>query len=277
LADISDNTKWFETDASNSQAPPDGWPEGMLPSTVNDTARSDRGALKRFYDHANATVVSGGSANAQTLAYAVAPTAYVTGDHYAFIVGGGLTPTGATTLSVNGLGAKNVVIGASALVGGEMQAGQVALVYYDGTSFQLIGARRIPAETYVTPANPAQTTDTTGVMMGLAATITPTTSGVIRIWISGNAQNGSVGDGCVIGIRYGTGAAPANGVALTGTALHAAATTSTATGDKVGFALASRVVGLTVGTAYWIDASLASAAGGAATIQNVSILALERG
>src|ERR1700674_3291039 len=31
--------KWSTTAASNSAAPPDGWPEGQAPSTVNDCAR----------------------------------------------------------------------------------------------------------------------------------------------------------------------------------------------------------------------------------------------
>ena len=53
MADLSDNTNWFETDASNNKAPPNGWPEGMMPSGVNDTARGDKGALKRFWDRIN--------------------------------------------------------------------------------------------------------------------------------------------------------------------------------------------------------------------------------
>ena len=53
MAELSDNTNWFETDASNNKAPPNGWPEGMMPSGVNDTARGDKGALKRFWDRIN--------------------------------------------------------------------------------------------------------------------------------------------------------------------------------------------------------------------------------
>lgn len=280
MVDISDNTKWNEADASNNAAPPAGFPENQLPSTVNDAARAVMGAVKRFYDHANATVVSGGSANVQTLTYTVAPTAYVAGDHYAFIVGGGLTPTGATTINVNGLGAKNVLIGTGALVGGEMQAGQVALVYYDGTSFQLIGARRLPAETSASLANPSATIDTTGVMMGFGATVTiaPTTSGIIRAWVTGNAQNGTVGDRCGMVIRFGTGSAPANGAALTGSTIgQGVVTTSTASGDSVGFSLVGRATGLTLGTTYWVDVALSSGGGGSASIANVSALVLERG
>lgn len=92
-------------------------------------------------------VTSGGTANAQTVTYSPAPSAYVTGALYSFIVGSGLTNTGATTLNVNGLGAKNIYIGALPLAGGELQAGTVAAVFYDGTEFQLLSSpgARTPA------------------------------------------------------------------------------------------------------------------------------------
>lgn len=281
MPDISSNTVFFEADASNVSGTDPSWPENMLPSKVNDSARALQGALKRFYDRVSATVVSGGTANAQTLTYTVAPTAYVTGDRYSFIVGGGLNNTGPTTLNVNGLGAKNIFTGATnALVGGEMQTGQAVDVVYDGTQFQLTNRRPIPAEVSQSLSNPTATTNTTGVMMGFGATvtITPTTSGIIRVWVSGNAQNGTIGDTCVSVIRFGTGAAPANGAALTGSTIgQAVTTTSTASGDKVGFALLGRTTGLTLGTTYWVDVALASGGGGSASIANVSAMILERG
>lgn len=49
--------------------------------------------------------------------------------------------TGAVTISVDGLGAKEIVIGASSpLSGGELVVGQIANIEYDGTRFQLIKA-----------------------------------------------------------------------------------------------------------------------------------------
>ena len=42
---------WSKTAASNNSTPPDGWPEGMNPSAVNDTAREMMAALRtRFED-----------------------------------------------------------------------------------------------------------------------------------------------------------------------------------------------------------------------------------
>lgn len=41
---------WSNTAANNNSAPPDGWPEGMSPAGVNDSAREMMKALKDFYD-----------------------------------------------------------------------------------------------------------------------------------------------------------------------------------------------------------------------------------
>lgn len=49
--------KWSTTAANNNATPPDGWPEGQAPSTVNDCARENMAAIKTalqdmdFFDH----------------------------------------------------------------------------------------------------------------------------------------------------------------------------------------------------------------------------------
>lgn len=50
---MSDISAWSVTDASNTAATPDGWPEGQAPSSVNDCGRAMMGAIKRWYDLAN--------------------------------------------------------------------------------------------------------------------------------------------------------------------------------------------------------------------------------
>lgn len=45
MADVS---TWSPNDAANNDAPPDGWPEGMPASAVNDTGRSTHGAVRRL-------------------------------------------------------------------------------------------------------------------------------------------------------------------------------------------------------------------------------------
>lgn len=130
---------WAESDGSNTSPPPDGAPAGMAANASEGVWRAIRGALKRWYNHANATVTSGGSANVQTLTYGTAPSAYVSGDGYVFKAG--FTNSGAATLNVNGLGAKAVQSLGAALVGSEIVSGRVAIVYYDGTNFQLVNSQ----------------------------------------------------------------------------------------------------------------------------------------
>jgi microcystin-dependent protein len=133
------SSAWSEVAASNTAAPPNGWPESMNPAMVDDTAREMMAALKRWYDHINPTITSGGSANAQTLTYTVAPAALVAGDRYSFIPG--FTNTGAASLNVNALGATPVqTAGGVALTGGEIAVGVVTEVWFDGTNFRIFAS-----------------------------------------------------------------------------------------------------------------------------------------
>lgn len=64
-------------------------------------------------------------------------TSYVAGMTLSFIPVA--TNTGAVTIDVDGLGAKNIYVGAATpMAGGELVAGQIAQVQYDGTRFQLM-------------------------------------------------------------------------------------------------------------------------------------------
>lgn len=131
-----------------------------------------------------------------------------------------------------------------------------------------------------TPSDPTGTTNGTGVMMGLTGAFTPTRSGKMQIIISGNITNNTAGDGAQTQIRYGTGTAPTNGAALTGTTAGALAKLINAliallvpgTGN---FACNAIVSGLTLNTAYWIDLSLARITGGTASISGISISIVE--
>jgi hypothetical protein len=127
---------WSETAASNNSATPNGWPEGMSYSAVNDCAREMMTALKRDWNRAHATVASGGTAAALTLTYTTAPPAYVQGMQFSFRVT--TTNTAAPTLNVNGLGAKSImgtnVSGLVALSAGDLVANTVALVQYDSVA-----------------------------------------------------------------------------------------------------------------------------------------------
>lgn len=136
MPEIGNSSVFSQTDSSNNTSTDPGWPEGMAPSRVNDAARALQGAITRDWNWKGPTVTSGGTANAQTLTYSVAPAAYYQGQIFAFIAGA--TNTGACTLNVNSLGAKNVYLGNAALTGGEILSGKVYVVAYDGTQFQMV-------------------------------------------------------------------------------------------------------------------------------------------
>src|SRR5574338_246180 len=129
-----------------------------------------------------------------------------------------------------------------------------------------------------TPPDPSATSSGTGVMMGLAGSITPSYSGIVMITISGDIDNNSSNSGAQVQIRYGTGTAPSNGAALSGTA--AGSTVNELNGGNQGvvrvpFYLNAIVRGLTVNTTYGIDVSLAAVSGGTARVRNISISAVE--
>jgi hypothetical protein len=89
----------------------------MMPSGVNDTARADKGALKRFWDRINPvqyiTPASGlFTFTTQNTAY---PTAYVNGELYTFSTS--LNSIGGDQFQVNSLGAKPILkVGAGGAV-----------------------------------------------------------------------------------------------------------------------------------------------------------------
>lgn len=87
----------------------------------------------------NSYVVAAGT-NTITAALSPAITAYTTGMQVVVVPAN--DNTGAATLNLNGLGAKAVkkFDGATALASGDLQAGQPALLVYDGTNFCLVNA-----------------------------------------------------------------------------------------------------------------------------------------
>jgi hypothetical protein len=55
---MTEVSAWNAVDASNSLTPPDGWPEGQQPSSVNDCGRMMMGALRREHDRITAQIGS---------------------------------------------------------------------------------------------------------------------------------------------------------------------------------------------------------------------------
>lgn len=124
---------YSQTPASNNSSPPDGAPEGMAPSEVNNTIRqmmaNQAGAFQCY--------TAGGSADAQTVTMDPALAAYSTKVRIAFIPVA--NNTGACTLNVNGLGAVSIKLANGSDPGaGSLNSSGVALVQHNGTNFILL-------------------------------------------------------------------------------------------------------------------------------------------
>jgi len=132
------------------------------------------------------------------------------------------------------------------------------------------------------PANPGSTASATLVMMGLGSTCTytPTGKGKVLVGVTGVYTNLTAAANVNIGPRYGTGTAPANGVAVTGTRFGGAADVecgSSLSPVTRPFAFTD-VLSLTAGTAYWFDLGLSTTnIADAADVLNVSMTFTEVG
>lgn len=138
---MSEIHTWDTTAANNNSAPPDGWPENMAYSAVNNCAREMMAALARDLRDRNGTLVSGGVAPAYTLTSNRTIATLADGLIMAFRAhanSGG----GAVTLNLNGLGARNLENPGPAPFGSypNITAGDIVLVVYDAaqTRWQLL-------------------------------------------------------------------------------------------------------------------------------------------
>lgn len=134
-----------------------------------------------------------------------------------------------------------------------------ALVTFTAADTQWLGqaARVAPVAAGFTPADPSETAGTSLGCMGLGSTckLTPAASGKVLVTVTGQAQSLTAAANITLGCRYGTGTAPSNGDADTGTRFGAAADPTVkpvATGVSVPFAFTG-LLSLTPGTAYWLD------------------------
>ncbi len=126
-------------------------------------------------------------------------------------------------------------------------------------------------------ATPTGNISTVAKMMGLAFALTPQVTGRVAIFVGGVALNSTaIASGTNITGKYGTGAAPANAAASTGTTFgvqqHFIGST---TAGQQGFVCMGVVSGLTLNTAIWIDLELVAVTSGGATVKDVQCIAFE--
>jgi hypothetical protein len=130
--------------------------------------------------------VTGTDTYVGTLSPAIA--AYATGNLFSFVAPN--TNTGAATINLNSLGAKNITKqGSTALIAGDIASGRVHIIEYDGTRFQLI--------------NPASSTGTGAAVFATSPTlVTPalgTPSSLVLTNATGLPNAGLVNSSITIG------------------------------------------------------------------------------
>jgi hypothetical protein len=134
MADIG-ASNWNSTDASNTDAAPDGAPEGMAPSGVNNVLRAHQGAVKRWYKWSTPATTAG-TTTAYTITYDVAPGALVDGMTHLVLFNA--TNGAAATLNINSLGATPLYTyqssGWAAAPAGVLTANMIARVAYHSSS-----------------------------------------------------------------------------------------------------------------------------------------------
>jgi hypothetical protein len=132
---------WSTTAANNATASSAvNWAEGQLAPTLNNSARALMAEVAAWRMQFGG-ISYGGSGNAYTATNNAVGTwsAYAAGDFIGLLANH--TNTGAATINVDGLGAKNIVTNdGGALISGDITSGALVLLLYDGTSFQLVGS-----------------------------------------------------------------------------------------------------------------------------------------
>jgi len=135
-----DYQSWSVTAANNGNSDTSiNWAEGQPRASVNNSARSMMAAHAKDRNLRNGSILTGGTANAQTFSSGVSYTTAPTGLRVTLKIGPGLTNTAAATLEMDGLGAVAVKdLRGSDPAAGAMTADSYADFLYNGTNWILL-------------------------------------------------------------------------------------------------------------------------------------------
>ena len=136
---MSNVSEWSTTAASNNSASPNGAPEGMAPSGVNDVIRENMAAVSKVYKDQQGGLVTTGSANTYLLTTNNVHTTLA--DIGLTVVRINATNTGASTLNIDSMGAKSINFNGYGLSAGMLLANSLYAVAYNSTNdvFDLVG------------------------------------------------------------------------------------------------------------------------------------------
>ncbi|BAQ89124.1 sugar binding protein [uncultured Mediterranean phage uvMED] len=145
---------------SNTQTPPDGAPEGMSPSSVNNTMREAYARIKRFYNDTNGANTTAGSGNTYTLSASRTVASYAAGDMY--VAKFNHSNTGNSTINIDSVGAKGIVTPSlNELPVNSIRAGGVYAIVYEASADKFILLDSHPSENQINLKNP-DSEDTAG-------------------------------------------------------------------------------------------------------------------
>jgi len=186
---MSEVQSWSGTAASNNSASPDGWPESMAPSGINNSARENMAAIAKWYKDGNGSLSSGGSSNAYTLSPNRTIAAYAAGIDFLFLANH--ANTGAATMNVSSLGAKDIRDkNGDALVGTEIEQYTPVHVVYDATNGYF---RATNLTAYSATTNPSASETVAGLVeLATAAETLTGTSTTLALTPGGLAGNKSL-------------------------------------------------------------------------------------
>lgn len=153
----------------------------------------------------------------------------------------------------------NSILGSGSVTTG---TGTLSAVTASSTSGLIITPSSISQsfDSAVTEASGLTNTFTNNTMMGWGVgncRITPKYSTRVFVEITGEISE-STGANTTIAARWGTGTAPANGAAVTGTGIGSSVSVNASgtTGASAPYKIGGIITGLTVGTAIWFDANV---------------------
>ena len=229
---------------------------GYKHTNVNTaSARTEYARASQVQDGTLTHLTSVSGADTITASAPIGLSAYATGQKFSFVSAG--ANTGAVTLNINAIGAKSVTKdGTTALAADDIVSGAVCVVVYDGTQFQLVTTKSVPAASetvagrveLATAAEVSAGTDTTRAVV--PATLAPVLAAITR---GGSRQTVLSGPVDSSGLPAFGGSTGSTTVTASGTLVATAANGYGATGsaDRVGVISNPSWTGLsTNGTMY---------------------------